>query len=63
MKNNCGNCREGRKKGWTMTYCTFYGIDISSNYDRCHRHKARIVEVENDHDRRRVPEGVRERGA
>jgi len=46
--NNCGNCKEGKKRGWTMTYCTFYGIDISSSYDRCSRYKPRIVEVEKD---------------
>lgn len=50
MINNCGNCREGRKYGRTMVYCTFYGINIRYTYNRCGRHKPRIVEVNNEND-------------
>ena len=48
---NCGNCRNGKKHGRTMVYCTFFGIDISASYDRCRHHKgALIVEVEHAQD-------------
>lgn len=59
MIRKCANCREGKRHGWTMVYCTFYGIDISADYDRCARHKPRIVEVENETNRERVRTNVR----
>lgn len=44
---NCGNCRCGKKHGWTTVYCTFFGIDISAAYNKCEHHKGGvIVEVE-----------------
>ena len=58
MKRNCGNCKESKKHGFSMVYCTFYGIDISNKYERCNRHRARIVEVENEADERRVRRGI-----
>ena len=62
MKHNCGNCKEGRKRGFSMTYCQFYGIDIRNDYDRCARHKPRIVEVEREADERTVRADVRREG-
>ncbi len=60
---NCGNCRNGKKHGRTMVYCTFFGIDISASYDRCRHHKgALIVEVEHaQDDNEPAAKGVRQR--
>ena len=46
MKNICANCKHGKRHGRTMVYCILFGIDISSGYDRCEKHKARIT-IEN----------------
>ena len=46
---NCGNCADARKHGiGSQVYCRFYGIPISRNYDRCHRQRPVIIEVENE---------------
>ena len=61
---NCGNCAEGRKHGiGKQVYCGFYGIIINANYDRCARQKPRIIEVENEVDRRSGEKTVRREGS
>ena len=34
MGRECGNCKMARDHGWTIVYCTFFGIDIRRTYDR-----------------------------
>lgn len=49
MKDKCcGLCEHGRKSGFSMIYCVFYGINISREYERCRLYKSRIKEVGDD---------------
>lgn len=40
---NCGTCGYGKRRGWTMVYCTFFGIDIRADYARCGSRKDSII--------------------
>ena len=41
--NNCGSCKYVKERGWSVVYCTFFGINISAGYNRCRYHADRIA--------------------
>lgn len=47
MKKCCGNCADSKRKWGTTVYCKFFGMPVSASYSGCHRHRPKIVEVEN----------------
>lgn len=44
MEKNCQTCNKSKNGKGQMTYCTYYGIFIRKDYNKCDKHAYGVTE-------------------